>query len=206
MRILVPGGIGESDQIPACWRHLVGSLLLPATWRSRETVESEGMPAAADNGAYSGFDEPQFRLLLDRWSGGPLLWVCAPDVVADAAGTLALFDHWGPDLRSLGFSVALVGQDGMSTANVPWGEFDAFFVGGTTEWKLGADARALVAECNTQGIPVHMGRVNSLERLWYARQIGCDSVDGSGYAMFRRAVLLKHLAVLARWEKQPMLF
>lgn len=62
---------------------------------------------------------------------------------------------------------------------VPWGEFDVLFIGGSTEWKLGAAVRGLVAEAKARGKGVHMGRVNSLKRFRYAEAIGCDSVDGT---------------------------
>jgi hypothetical protein len=48
-----------------------------------------------------------------------------------------------------------------------------------TEWKLGPVARALVAEAKAHGKRVHMGRVNSRKRYNLARQMGCDSVDGT---------------------------
>lgn len=35
-----------------------------------------------------------------------------------------------------------------------------------------------------------MGRVNSVRRMLYTKNIGCDSCDGSGMARFPRSVLL----------------
>jgi hypothetical protein len=60
-----------------------------------------------------------------------------------------------------------------------WREFDALFVGGSTEWKLGEDAAWLVQQARGRDKWVHMGRVNSLRRLRYAHRIGCQSVDGT---------------------------
>lgn len=48
-----------------------------------------------------------------------------------------------------------------------------------TEWKEGAHARHLVWEAKERGKWVHMGRVNGESRVLYARDIGCDSVDGT---------------------------
>jgi len=62
---------------------------------------------------------------------------------------------------------------------VPWGSFDALFIGATISWKLGSAAAALAAEARARGLTVHMGRVNSLRRLRYAHTIGCHSVDGT---------------------------
>ena len=33
--------------------------------------------------------------------------------------------------------------------------------------------------------PYYQGRVNSRKRIRYARSIGCDSIDGSSFAVFR---------------------
>ena len=60
-----------------------------------------------------------------------------------------------------------------------WDEFDAFFVGGTTEWKLSAEAAALTRTAVDMGKWVHMGRVNGGKRYEYADVIGCHSVDGT---------------------------
>lgn len=60
----------------------------------------------------------------------------------------------------------------------PWCEVEIF------DWKLGPDARCLVAEAKGRGKRVHMGRVNSGERFRYARLIGCDSVDGTILAKY----------------------
>jgi EAL domain-containing protein (putative c-di-GMP-specific phosphodiesterase class I) len=62
---------------------------------------------------------------------------------------------------------------------MPWPDFDVLFIGGTTDWKLGPEARLLVAHAKELGKFVHMGRVNSLRRFRYAEAIGCDSADGT---------------------------
>jgi hypothetical protein len=66
-------------------------------------------------------------------------FVVAPDVVANARGTLDLFRVWAPRIRERGFRVALAGQDGLEylQEEILWNIVDAFFVGGTTQWKLG---------------------------------------------------------------------
>lgn len=103
----------------------------------------------------------------------------APDVVGDAWATQTRSMPWLPRVRALGYRVAYVAQDGARADRLPWGHFDALFVGGTTSWKLGATARALVFEAKRRGLWVHMGRVNSERRLRYADTIGCDSADGT---------------------------
>ncbi len=109
------------------------------------------------------------------------LFAAAPDVVADAAATLRRESvmrmlGW---IRYAGLPVAFVLQDGQESLPVPWDDFDAAFIGGSTSWKLGPAARALAAQARARGKWVHMGRVNSLRRLRYAAAIRCDSADGT---------------------------
>lgn len=100
-------------------------------------------------------------------------------------------------LRRRGLPIAFVAQDGCEVGLVPpWWMFDALFIGGTTEWKLGHTAARLVAEARARGKWTHMGRVNTLRRLRYADAIGCDSVDGSSWARWRRTYLDDGLAAL----------
>lgn len=103
----------------------------------------------------------------------------APDVVGDAAATLARSLPWLPRIRALGYPAAFVAQNGLEDLQVPWDELDALFIGGDTAWKLGRHARALITEAKRRGKWVHMGRVNSARRLRYATATGCDSADGT---------------------------
>jgi hypothetical protein len=130
----------------------------------------------------------KFLMNLDEAQGGdrydPDTWRClfatAPDVVGDAKATLARSEHFLPLIRHYTrFPAALVGQDGLECLEIPWETFDAFFIGGTTRWKLGPAARRLAAQARQRGLWVHMGRVNSEKRFRYAFEIGCDSADGT---------------------------
>lgn len=104
-----------------------------------------------------------------------------------------------PAIRTLGYPAALVAQDGLEHLDVPWDDFDALFIGGSTEWKLGKAAARLVAEAKRRGKHVHMGRVNSRRRWSYAEHIGCDSVDGT-FLAFGPDANLRRLQV---WTTQP---
>lgn len=129
----------------------------------------------------------------------------APDVVGEAAATL---ERSGPMLRRIrdvGFPAALVAQDGMVPEQIPWDEFDALFIGGTTEWKLGREAATLAGEARRRGLWVHMGRVNGLGRMWLAHDMGCHSVDGTGEAFNPGANIPKLKRRLERFRAQPML-
>lgn len=145
-------------------------------------------PWAADNDAYSKWDEGRYRDMLERIRGRQgMLFVTAPDVVGDWMATGRLYDAWRDELH--GLPVAYVAQDGLQGQHVPWRDITTLFVGGTTEWKLGEQAARLIREAKQRGKWVHMGRVNSFERTRYARWLGCDSIDGTQFSWFRDAKL-----------------
>lgn len=153
----------------------------------------EGWTWAADNDAYSAWDEGRYRDMLDKIRGRPgCLFVTSPDVVGDAAETMHRFAIWRDELGEL--PVALVAQDGLT--DPPWAEFSALFIGGTTEWKMGDQAQKLIREAKSLGKWVHMGRVNTYSRTRYAQQIGCDSIDGTQFSWFRSRWLDSFLSVV----------
>ncbi len=133
--------------------------------------------------------------MLDALVGAPgrCLFVTVPDVVADADATAQLFEVWWRALARRGLPAALVAQDGVEHLgcwlSLVWPRIDALFIGGSTEWKLGSAAEALVAEAKRRGKWAHMGRVNSARRIRYAASIGCDSVDGTKWVRWRDAYL-----------------
>ena len=143
----------------------------------------DGLIWCADNGCY-GKGYPGDEKWIDWLRSNAhdtetCLFATAPDVVGDAAATLARSAPWLSKIRALGYPAALVAQDGLEHLPIPWDDFDVLFIGGSTEWKLGPESRAIVAEAKARGKHVHMGRVNSLRRYRYAVSIGCDSVDGT---------------------------
>jgi hypothetical protein len=155
----------------------------------------DGVVWCADNGAFSDrFDEAKWWKFLNdnAFAAADCLFAVAPDVVGDATETMIRSLPWLPKIRALGYPAAFVAQDGLEALTVPWDEFDVLFIGGSTEWKLGRHARALVAEAKWRGKHVHMGRVNSRSRYRYAEHIGCDSVDGT-YLTFGPDVLLPNV-------------
>lgn len=169
----------------------------------------EGVVWCADNGCFSDrWDEDRWWsfLVANAHRADMCLFAVAPDVVANAAATLARSAPWMPRIRALGYPVAFVAQDGQESLPVPWDSFDVLFVGGSTEWKLGRHARALVAEAKRRGVYVHMGRVNSERRWRYAEAIGCDSVDGTFLTFGPDVNLPKVLAWAARSAGQDALF
>ena len=180
---------------------LLGRLLRPGNGNRPDSLQW-----AVDNGAFKGFDAAAFIESLTRFHGAPgCLWVVAPDVVADAAATLALFAEWEPRLHADGWPVAFVAQDGQGDSP-PWDSFECLFIGGSTAYKLGPDARRLAGAAKARGKLVHMGRVNSIERMEYAHRIGCDSVDGTSFSMFPDRWIPWALETLNRLDRQGSLF
>lgn len=138
---------------------------------------------AADNncwGRHYPGDQAWFSWLSEQAHDAySCLFATAPDVIGDARETLERSIPWLPEIRRLGFKAGFVAQPGCLDLDVPWDEFDALFLGGTDEWKLGPGARDMVGEARSRGRWVHMGRVNSLRRFHYAAAIGCNSADGT---------------------------
>lgn len=155
---------------------------------------------AADNGCYSAgdrFNLGEYVAWLERMRPAiaTCLFATAPDVVTNAEATMQRSAPVLPLLRELGYAPALVGQDGLERLTIPWDAFDCLFVGGSTVWKLGVAAQAIVREAKRRGKWVHMGRVNSGKRLVYAKRIGVDSCDGT-YMQFNPAEAVDRMG---RW-------
>lgn len=184
----------------------LGRLIQPRAYSSIETTAASGIPWAADNDCFQGLDPDAFSTMLDRIKNLPgCIFVTCPDVVGDHAATILQFGRWAPGLARRGLPIAFVLQDGCTVTRVPWREIDAVFIGGTTGFKLGADAERIVRHARERGKWVHMGRVNSEKRIRYAEEIGCDSVDGSSWAIFNKTHLDRGLRVTeqaARRQRQ----
>lgn len=156
----------------------VGQFVCP---RSRNKVWSPVW--ATDNAAFSNFDAQRFARMLDHYRGiAGCKFVTVPDVVCDAKATLELWWHWWGQVKRAGYPTAFVLQNGAARIGVPWDLCDAVFIGGDDDFKEGPEARTLVEHAHMCGRWVHMGRVSTKGRLKYAQQIGCDSVDGSGFS------------------------
>lgn len=168
----------------------------------------DGVRLAADNGCFGkGYPgDDAWWAWLQGLPADRVAFAVAPDVVADAAATLVRSLPWLGRIRSLGMPAAFVAQDGLEDLDVPWDSFDVLFIGGSTSWKLGRHARAVVREAKARGKSVHMGRVNSHERLRYADAIGCNSADGTYIAFGPDVNLPKTLGWLRSVNGQRELF
>lgn len=195
---------------------MTSGLIDMVTTPAQGNVLPEGVGWMADNGCFGdgfpGYGKWITWLESYQDRAGNCRFVVAPDVfdpergIGDAAGTLARSQPWMQAIRYLGFPAALVAQDGLEHLAVPWGDFDALFLGGSTGWKLGPAAADLAAQAKGCGKWVHIGRVNSHIRLRYARDIGCDSADGTFLAFGPDRNLPQLLAWLTELDAQRPLW
>lgn len=166
MKILVSGSTKTVARLAHDWQECMGVLLTPANGNSVESILKTRLDWAADNGCFNGLNEKSFVLMLNKIQGSPRLkWVACPDKVADADETLRMFDRFEPLLRSKGFPVAFVAQDGQDIVSVPWEKIEAIFIGGSTKFKLSEAAGDIAREAKVRGKWLHIGRVNTMRRL-----------------------------------------
>lgn len=169
-------------------------------------TDVQGWPWAADNDAFSAWDEVRYLNMLEALAElSGCIFITAPDVVGDARATTERFWEWQPLLRNLEQPIAYVTQDGLTSLDVPWGEIDCLFLGGSDQWKMGEANRALVIEAKRRGLWVHMGRVNGHRRIRYAKAIGCDSFDGTSMSWFKDAYLDEFLDHAGNGHVQELL-
>lgn len=159
----------------------VEQLLTPLTYRRPQHPEHR---FAIDNGAFGNFDGDCFLRLLERERPRRDLcrFVAVPDVVAQAQRTAELFPIWAKRIGD--WPLAYVCQDGQERVAIPWNDIQAIFIGGTTQWKLGADARACIKTAKMLDKWVHVGRINTAGRYEYFRDLKADSCDGTGLARY----------------------
>lgn len=203
MLVLVSGSTKTMKRLAASKQRNLGVLLTPSNGNSVESVLALGLPWACDNGAFKGFDAGKFRVFLAKIKNAPgCLWVACPDVVGDAKITINRFAEWSSEVKASGHPVAFVLQDGQEDLEIP--EADAYFIGGSTEFKLSEAAHELVLRVRPKW--VHMGRVNSKKRMTLAYQSSVDSVDGSGMSMFGDAHIQKFCEHSAKVQREGFLF
>lgn len=145
----------------------------------------EGAVYACDNGRFGRGWPGATRwwswlvTTVDRYGLDRCAFAVAPDEPMDAHATLRLSAPWLPRIRDQHVPAAFVAQDGCEEGLIPWDDLDVLFLGGSTDWKTGPAARRVTLQARERGIPVHMGRVNSLKRLRLAQDFGCTSADGT---------------------------
>lgn len=181
----------------------IGQLMTPQSGNKYR----EDMPVGVDNCAYSDWDEQKFIRMIDSLAGKKVLWVAAPDFLGDARVTSVLYDKWYQEIKvKRNLPIAYVLQDGLDEIGAPYYPYDAVFIGGTTEFKLGGYVRYFVNAAKQHGKLIHMGRVNSFERMKYAIDIGCDSVDGSGFSIEPDRKIAVFLKMIEQYKQNQDIF
>lgn len=172
---------GNADLIPQLSDRRIGVMATPNIGNNRDP----SWIWAADSGCfnektYRG-DDTYLRWLADRSQEekSNCLFATAPDIVGGGQLSLDRSLPFLPQIRELGYSVALVTQDGMTPDMLPWDDFDWVFIGGTNAHKLGPEAKAIISEAKTRRKPIHVGRVNSRRRFIAFDLLGCDTSDGT---------------------------
>jgi hypothetical protein len=161
----------------------VEQLFTPLTRRKPKRPDQ---PFAIDNGAFSRFDEFGFVALLQRHEARQKLcrFVVVPDVPFSARRTLEVFERWEKRHELDGWRLALAMQDGQEDMPIPWELFACAFIGGSTKWKDGPAAAAIVKAAIALGKWVHVGRVNTPGRFERFEALGAHSIDGTGLAQY----------------------
>lgn len=162
------------------------SLLVSATgvWRT------EGFPYAIDNGAWTAFqrgmpfDGARFQGVVSALGRGAE-WIVLPDVVGDAVATASATEEWLDGLD--GYRTLAVIQDGADQRVLDRliGRVHGFFLGGSTEYKLGTMDR-WGDYCRERGVYYHVGRVNTARRIRACARAGADSCDGTSASRFAK--------------------
>lgn len=192
---------GQSNQIWHYWSgkypNRVGHLFGPRNM-SKQALR-RWMPFACDNDAYIAHTQKevwsgwQWQKMLDRVKASKLapLWVLVPDSVMNRTATINLWKHYSPVAKRYGWPLAFCVQDGMSPGDVP-SDCDVVFVGGSTKFKW------QTIKIWVGNFPrVHVGRVNTLDRLWLCQDLGVESVDGTGW--FREPSRYDKIPALESW-------
>lgn len=162
----------------------IGWMFGPNSYRKSKV--REWLPYALDNDAFGAWqdgrewDEAFYFKFLDWISEQPFqpMWAAVPDVVADKAKTFNNWEKYYPMVKQYGWQLGFVAQDGMTPQDIPENA-DVVFIGGSRNWKW-----RNVQKFSENFPRVHVGRVNTLYRLWRCHELGVESVDGTGW--FRR--------------------
>jgi len=153
---------------------------------------------ALDNGAFKGFNKDIFlraleKMIIYRHS---CKFVVVPDVPFHWDATLEKYYSWHMMIANLGFPRAIAIQNGATQINIPWGDCDAIFIGGDTQWKRSikrihgelfkpqtiedSPVLDIIHEAKRRDKWVHFGRqANSRQQLINAFYWKADSVDGT---------------------------
>jgi hypothetical protein len=167
--------------------------LRDAGWRliisPTETRKPNGFRYGLENGAWTAhcqnkpFDEARFLDAVERL-GRCADWIVIPDIVAGGMASLDFSLRWHNRLTGIA-PLLLAVQDGMTPDDVGQllGPDLGIFVGGSTEFKL-ASLTAWGELAAARGCWLHVGRVNTMRRLYLCAAAGADSFDGTSVSRY----------------------
>ena len=200
---------GHSNQLmqTAANRGDIGLMATPSKKHLVTGGQAANYPfVAIDNGKFSQkkqeWSPEKFESLVDdtikNVGADKILFAVAPDhvdivdgkPVGNAEKTLKLYEQWQPKLKEKGVPVAFVAQDGLESrlSEIPWDKIDVMFIGGSDAFKLGqfenaeqkANWESIWEQAHIRNIPIHVGRVNTNERLTgFSAGIGASTADGT---------------------------
>jgi hypothetical protein len=166
------------------------------------------MRYALDNGAWSAhlqgktFDEKAFLSALEAVDDPD--WAVVPDIVAGGESSYYFSLEWIARIKPVPCPLLFAVQDGMTAEliepHVTSGEVAGVFVGGSTEWKLASLEMWGELKAAT-GCYLHVGRVNTLQRIKMCHLVKADSFDGTSVSRFS-----KNIYHLDRGRRQRTLF
>jgi hypothetical protein len=183
---------GKRDYIEFCRQNYdsVGIGYLANHWM----YPKSGVRWFLDNGAFhawknkKNFDSNAFLETLwklERCCSEPD-FIVAPDIVMGGKESLDFSLSWFEKIPG-GYKTYLAVQDGMATNDVvPCIEsFDGVFIGGGIQENV-VLLREWVDFSHSHGMPVHIGRAGTKNKLKNAMGIGADSVDSSTFVQTNR--------------------
>jgi hypothetical protein len=177
--------MGQSNRIWHYWSGRfpgsVGVLIGPSY--GKKVPIDPWMPFVLDNDAFTcwrdkkPWDVEAWRSMLSMvgMKVQTPLWAAVPDVVANREATIANWPIYAGEIKKRGWSAAFCVQDGMTPEDVP-ADADVIFVGGTDKWKF-----PKLSMWTSSFKRVHCARVNSIKMIEACEQLGCESVDGTGW-------------------------
>lgn len=192
---------GQSNRIWHYWAGKypgsVGVLIGPSY--GKKVPVDKWMPFALDNDAFTAWRDKkpwnleawQTMIGWIRMTGLKPMWAAVPDVVADRDKTIANWKRYSEGIIHIGWPAAFCVQDGMTPDDVP-DNADVVFVGGSDGWKFPN------LKMWTDNFPrVHCARVTSQKMIEACEELGCESIDGTGW--FRAAERKDHVPMLERF-------
>lgn len=199
----------------------LGRLLVPGNHPDAKVSELKGVPFAIDNGGFWGVPEKDYKDMIQEMHDLDVhpLWVTVPDVLihnpdgsvtGDWKGTAERFEQWNQYLKHQGMPSALVAQNGLDSPeglawlDKHWDDIAAVFIGGDDDFKLGPGAAKITELAHQHGKLVHVGRVNTKQRVAYARDVlQADSFDGQNWNRFKVLKLEKGLEYAPTGDPPP---